>query len=74
MQQERGAAVSAGSGPELTLIAGFAGEAGVTLAFVGSNAVSVLTAGLTQSYPGRIQRGRDRSVLCTGRRLAQSSG
>lgn len=42
-------AVSTRSRRELTLIAGLAGEAGVALAFVGSHAVAVLAAGLTQS-------------------------
>lgn len=55
----------------LTLIAGLASEARVALAFIGSHTFPMLTARLTQSYSGRIQRGRRRSVQCPGRLLIQ---
>lgn len=41
------------------MIAGLSREAGVALAFVGSHALAVLAARLTQSYSGRIQTGRE---------------
>lgn len=58
-------------GDKLTLIAGLASEAGVALAFIGSHTFPMLTARLTQSYSGRIQRGRKRSVQCPARLLIQ---
>lgn len=53
------------------MIAGLARKAGVALAFVGSHALPVLAAGLTESYSGRIQRGRKRSAQHPGRLLVQ---
>lgn len=53
------------------MIAGLAREAGVTFAFVGSHALPVLAARLTESYSGRIQRGRKTSVRRPGRLLVQ---
>lgn len=59
---------------ELTLIAGLAGEAGMALAFIWSHTFSMLAARMTQSYSGRIQRGRERSVRRPGRLLVRDQG
>lgn len=66
--------VSVRSRQKLTLIAGLANEAGVTLAFIGSHALAVLAAGLTQSYCGRIQRGGGRSAQCPKEPLVRDQG
>lgn len=71
---KQGFVVSMCSRQKLTLIAGLASEAGVALAFIGSHALAVLAAGLTQSYCGRIQRGGGRSAQCPKEPLVRDQG